>query len=75
MAAVARSLAGVEVPILGSDKVEWIQVTVPSSSFSSAAASASQPSPLANGGAAFAPRDAAGCHVIVGVDTKSYLIW
>ncbi|URE35061.1 Nucleoporin Nup120/160 [Musa troglodytarum] len=75
MAAVARSLAGVEVPILGSDKVEWIEVTVPSSSFSSAAASTPQPSPLANGGAAFAPRDAAGCHVIEGVDTKSYLIW
>nr|XP_009417509.1 PREDICTED: nuclear pore complex protein NUP160 [Musa acuminata subsp. malaccensis]XP_018674063.1 PREDICTED: nuclear pore complex protein NUP160 [Musa acuminata subsp. malaccensis] len=75
MAAVARSLAGVEVPILGSDKAEWIEVTVPSSSFSFAAASAPQPSPLANGGAAFAPRDAAGCHAIEGVDTKSYLIW
>ncbi|WOL19781.1 hypothetical protein Cni_G28583 [Canna indica] len=76
MATAARSLAGVEVPVLGSDKLEWIELTIPfSSSTVSAAASAPQTSSPPVDGAAFAPRNAAGCYVIDNADAKSYLIW
>lgn len=72
MAAAARSLAGVEVPVLGSDKVQWIELAVPSSASS---ALAPQVPSQSVSGAALTPRDAAGCHAVEEGETKTYLIW
>lgn len=72
MAAAARSLAGVEVPVLGSDKLQWIELAVPSSA---ASLSAPQVSFQSVSDTALAPRDAAGCHAVEEGETKSYLIW
>ncbi|XP_008801415.2 nuclear pore complex protein NUP160 [Phoenix dactylifera] len=70
MAAASRSLAGMEVPIAGSEKVRWIDLIVPSSS--------SMPSPpqlpSSQPSAPTAFRNAASCHVIPG-DPPAYLIW
>ncbi|KAM0939366.1 hypothetical protein DsansV1_C21g0169861 [Dioscorea sansibarensis] len=64
MANAARSLAGVEVPIPGADKIRWTELSIPSSTPSSSL------HPLA-----VAPsRAAAGCHTISG-DPSVYLIW
>uniref|UniRef100_A0A1D1Y398 Nuclear pore complex protein Nup160 n=3 Tax=Anthurium amnicola TaxID=1678845 RepID=A0A1D1Y398_9ARAE len=67
-----RPMDGMEVPIVGSDKVRWIELTVPSSPRHS-----SPPTrPAAGPESPSAPpsRNAAACHVIPG-DPPAYLIW
>lgn len=61
---IGSTLAGMEVPIIGSDSVKWVEVSVPSSS--SSAVSASPP---------FAPltEDYASSYVVK--DSPSHLIW
>ncbi|XP_072978371.1 nuclear pore complex protein NUP160 isoform X2 [Typha angustifolia] len=66
MAAAARPLGGVEVPLPGSDRVRWVEVTVPSSTSSSP-----PPPPPSN---PLPVRNASGCHVIVD-DPQAYFIW
>ncbi|KAJ1698216.1 hypothetical protein LUZ63_006728 [Rhynchospora breviuscula] len=61
--AAAKPVAGVEVSIPGSDKLDWISLTVPSSS---------PPSPLPSH--TVGSRDLAGCHVIKD-DPRSYIVW
>ncbi|XP_020527451.1 nuclear pore complex protein NUP160 isoform X1 [Amborella trichopoda] len=57
----ARPFAGMEVPLLGSDSIQWSQVTVPSSL---------SPSPQT---VAPITENIAGCHVIG--DSSRYIIW
>ncbi|KAJ0985190.1 hypothetical protein J5N97_003546 [Dioscorea zingiberensis] len=64
MAAAARSLGGVEVPIPGADKIRWTEITLPSST----------PSPFPQPPGVAPSRDAAGCHYISG-EPPLYLIW
>jgi hypothetical protein len=62
-----RRIVGAEVPIPGSDRVRWIDLTVPSSS----------PGP-ANPSDPFvcvAPRPASGCHMISCGESQHYLAW
>lgn len=40
---IGSTLAGMEVPIIGSDSVKWVEVSVPSSSSSSSSAVAASP--------------------------------
>ncbi|KAF9603749.1 hypothetical protein IFM89_037835 [Coptis chinensis] len=65
----SNRLAGMEVPITGTDQLKWTQLSVlPSSSSSSSLAAA----------AAVAPptKDSASCHIITGDDhPPTYLIW
>ncbi|KAJ4792289.1 Nuclear pore complex protein NUP160 [Rhynchospora pubera] len=63
--AAAKPVAGVEVSIPGSDKLDWISLTVPSSSPPS-------PSPLSSH--TVGSRDLAGCHIIKD-DPQSYIVW
>ncbi|KAF7804423.1 nuclear pore complex protein NUP160 isoform X1 [Senna tora] len=64
------TLAGKEVPIIGSDAVRWIELSVPSSSTSDAAAAA-----VDGGAATLGPpnEDRASCFVVG--DSSTYLIW
>ncbi|XXG76396.1 hypothetical protein AAC387_Pa08g0756 [Persea americana] len=57
-----RPLGAMEVPILGSDSTQWIELTVPSSSSPSSSEPCAPPT-----------ENAASCHVIG--DPPSYLIW
>ncbi|XP_047080549.1 nuclear pore complex protein NUP160 [Lolium rigidum] len=68
-AAGSRKIAGTEVPITGSDKVRWIDLTVPSSP---SAAPASPADPFVS----VPPRAASGCHVVSsGGASQRYLAW
>ncbi|KAG8069728.1 hypothetical protein GUJ93_ZPchr0006g46450 [Zizania palustris] len=64
----ARSIAGTEVPIPDSDKMRWIDLTVPS-----------PPPPSPEGTSdpfvLLPPRAASGFHVISSGDSQSYLAW
>ncbi|KAL5211508.1 hypothetical protein ABZP36_022355 [Zizania latifolia] len=64
----ARSIAGTEVPIPGSDKMRWIDLTVPST-----------PPPSPEGTSdpfvLVPPSAASGFHVISSGDSQSYLAW
>ncbi|XP_057965063.1 nuclear pore complex protein NUP160 [Malania oleifera] len=64
-----RALAGMEVPIIGSDSVNWVEVSVPSSTSVSHATATSSASPP------FAPptQDAASCSIVG--DPPTHLIW
>lgn len=70
----SKSLEGMEVPIIGSESVKWLEVSVPSSSSPSTAA-------VTNGTLALPPppssalstRDAASCSIIG--DPPTYLFW
>ncbi|KAK1303809.1 hypothetical protein QJS10_CPB11g01906 [Acorus calamus] len=62
----SRSMAAMEVPIVGSDAVRWIEVTVPSSTSSSPAVPSEARAPLTE--------NASSCHLIPG-DPPTYLIW
>jgi nuclear pore complex protein Nup160 len=65
----SRRIAGTEVPITGSDKVRWIDLTVP---YSLAAAPASPADPFVS----VPPRAASGCHVVSsGGASQRYLAW
>ncbi|XP_066329314.1 nuclear pore complex protein NUP160-like isoform X1 [Miscanthus floridulus] len=66
-APAARRIVGAEVPIPGSDKLRWIDLTIPSSS--AAPASPSDPFVLVP------PRAASGCHIIPSGDSQYYLSW
>lgn len=67
-APAARRIVGAEVPIPGSDKLRWIDLTIPSSS-ASAPASPSDPF------VCVPPRAASGCHIIPSGDSQYYLSW
>jgi nuclear pore complex protein Nup160 len=67
-APAARRIVGAEVPIPGSDKLRWIDLTIPSSS---AAAPASPSDPFV----CVPPRAASGCHIIPSGDSQYYLSW
>ncbi|XP_062218182.1 nuclear pore complex protein NUP160-like isoform X2 [Phragmites australis] len=67
-APAARRIVGAEVPIPGSDKLRWIDLTVPSSP-SPAPASPSDPF------VCVPPRAASGCHIILSGDSQYYLCW
>uniref|UniRef100_A0A0E0CFG1 Uncharacterized protein n=1 Tax=Oryza meridionalis TaxID=40149 RepID=A0A0E0CFG1_9ORYZ len=64
----ARKIAGTEVPIPGSDRVRWIELTVPST-----------PSPSPEGDSdpfvLVPPRAASGFHVVSSGDSQCYLAW
>uniref|UniRef100_A0A0E0JVF3 Uncharacterized protein n=1 Tax=Oryza punctata TaxID=4537 RepID=A0A0E0JVF3_ORYPU len=64
----ARTIAGTEVPIPGSDRVRWIDLTVPST-----------PSPSPEGDSdpfvLVPPRAASGFHVVSSGDSQCYLAW
>jgi nuclear pore complex protein Nup160 len=64
----ARKIAGTEVPIPGSDRVRWIELTVPST-----------PSPSPEGDSdpfvLVPPRAASGFHVVYSGDSQCYLAW
>uniref|UniRef100_A0A0E0N9P4 Uncharacterized protein n=1 Tax=Oryza rufipogon TaxID=4529 RepID=A0A0E0N9P4_ORYRU len=64
----ARKIAGTEVPIPGSDRVRWIELTVPST-----------PSPSPEGDSdpfvLVPPRAASGFHVVSSGDSQCYLVW
>ncbi|WVZ77924.1 hypothetical protein U9M48_025718 [Paspalum notatum var. saurae] len=62
----ARRIVGAEVPIPCSDKLRWIDLTVPS-----AAAPASPSDPFV----CVPPRAASGCHIIPSGDSQYYLLW
>ena len=66
-APAARRIVGAEVPIPGSDKLRWIDLTIPSSS--AAPASPTDPFVLVP------PRAASGCHIIPSGDSQYYLSW
>ena len=67
MAAPAtRRIVGTEVPIPSSDKLRWIDLTVPSSF-----APASPADPFV----CVPPRAASGCHIIPSGDSQYYLSW
>lgn len=62
-------IAGTEVPITGSDKLRWIDLTVPSPP---SPAPASPADPFVS----VPPRAASGCHVVFsGRDSQRYLAW
>ncbi|KAK3155994.1 hypothetical protein QOZ80_2AG0101430 [Eleusine coracana subsp. coracana] len=63
----ARRIVGAEVPIPGSDRVRWIDLTVPSSS--PGPASPSDPF------VCMPPRPASGCHIISSGESHHYLAW
>uniref|UniRef100_A0A0A9CSN5 Uncharacterized protein n=1 Tax=Arundo donax TaxID=35708 RepID=A0A0A9CSN5_ARUDO len=67
-APAARRIVGAEVPFPGSDKLRWVDLTVPSSS-SPAPASPSDPF------VCVPPRAASGCHIIQSGDLQYYLLW
>uniref|UniRef100_A0A0D9VC52 Uncharacterized protein n=1 Tax=Leersia perrieri TaxID=77586 RepID=A0A0D9VC52_9ORYZ len=66
--AAARTIVGTEVPIPGSDRIRWIDLTVPST-----------PSPSPEGDpdpfVLVPPRAASGFHVVSFGDSQSYLAW
>ncbi|KAJ1277864.1 hypothetical protein BS78_04G035900 [Paspalum vaginatum] len=62
----ARRIVGAEVPIPRSDKLRWIDLTVPS-----AAAPASPSDPFV----CVPPRASSGCHIIPSGDSQYYLLW
>ena len=65
----SRRIAGTEVPITGSDKLRWIDLTVPSTP---SPAPASPADPFVS----VTPRAASGCHVVSsGSDSQRYLAW
>ncbi|KAL6888651.1 hypothetical protein ACP4OV_009677 [Aristida adscensionis] len=66
-APAARRIAGAEVPIPGSDRLRWIDLTVPSSSPGPAGPS----DPFV----CVPPRAASGCHVIPSGDSQYHLAW
>ncbi|OAY67593.1 Nuclear pore complex protein NUP160 [Ananas comosus] len=73
-AAVVRAIAGAEVPIPGSDRVRWVELTVPSSSPSPPPPPPPSEPPAPAAAAAAEPRDVTGCLGVSG-DRASYLIW
>uniref|UniRef100_A0A0D9YM82 Uncharacterized protein n=1 Tax=Oryza glumipatula TaxID=40148 RepID=A0A0D9YM82_9ORYZ len=64
----ARKIAGTEVPIPGSDRVRWIELTIPST-----------PPPSPEGDSdpfvLVPPRAASGFHVVSSGDSQCYLAW
>ncbi|KAL6629816.1 hypothetical protein ACP70R_029581 [Stipagrostis hirtigluma subsp. patula] len=66
-APAARRIAGAEVPIPGSDRLRWIDLTVPSSSPGPAGPS----DPFV----CVPARAASGCHIIPSGDSQYYLAW
>ncbi|CAM0946979.1 unnamed protein product [Alopecurus aequalis] len=65
----SRRIAGTEVPITGSDKLRWIDLTVPSTPFP-------EPASPADPFVSVTPRAASGCHVVSsGRDSQRYLAW
>ncbi|XP_043712861.1 nuclear pore complex protein NUP160 isoform X2 [Telopea speciosissima] len=64
----SRLLAGMEVPLIGSNDVKWIEVSVPSSYLPAATAVVSSSQPCAP-----LTKDAASCHIIG--DSSQYIIW
>ncbi|POO04174.1 Guanine nucleotide-binding protein, beta subunit [Trema orientale] len=69
------TLAGVEVPILGSDSIKWIEVSIPSSSSSSTAIAIADSDANLNAQTTCAPLadDFASCSAIG--DPPTYVIW
>ncbi|CAA6656466.1 unnamed protein product [Spirodela intermedia] len=63
---------GVEVPIVGSEKVRWVELTVPSSPRPSTPPPSAVASPEVS--SSTPPRNAAACHVVAG-DSPAYFIW
>ncbi|XP_015689514.1 nuclear pore complex protein NUP160 [Oryza brachyantha] len=64
----ARRIAGTEVPIPGSDRLRWIDVTVPSTA---PPAAEGDPDPFV----LVPPRAASGFHVVSSGDSQCYLAW
>nr|DAD37335.1 TPA_asm: hypothetical protein HUJ06_007976 [Nelumbo nucifera] len=60
-----QSLGGMEVPVVGSDAVKWIEISVPSAWTTADSAAAHHYAPLTE--------DVASCHIIG--DPPTYLIW
>ncbi|CAL5060334.1 unnamed protein product [Urochloa decumbens] len=61
-----RRIVGTEVPIPSSDKLRWIDLTVPSSP---------APASPADSFVCVPPRSASGCHIIPSGDSQYYLSW
>ncbi|KAI8023992.1 Nuclear pore complex protein NUP160 [Camellia lanceoleosa] len=70
----SRSLVGTEVPIIGSDSVKWLEISLPSTSQPSSAATAADSHTLPPPSLLSPPtEDAASCSVVG--DPPTYLIW